>query len=110
MFPFTTDDEYEKNPLAMKQFVLKSIGSAPERISDVIERTGVDQISYAPLKFRLPWNLLFRNLVRDNVCLAGDALHPMPPDIGQDGCSALEDGVILARCTRRLCWQNQRPR
>ncbi|KAE8654345.1 PAM domain (PCI/PINT associated module) protein isoform 1 [Hibiscus syriacus] len=29
---------------------------------------------------------------------AGDALHPMTPDLGQGGCLALEDGVILARC------------
>ena len=33
-----------------------------------------------------------------NVCVAGDALHPMTPDIAQGGCSALEDGVTLARC------------
>ncbi|KAK4387430.1 Monooxygenase 2 [Sesamum angolense] len=27
-----------------------------------------------------------------------DALHPMTPDIGQGGCSSLEDSIILARC------------
>ncbi|KAI3464790.1 hypothetical protein Pfo_021453 [Paulownia fortunei] len=91
-------DENELNPLIMKQFVLSSIRSAPERVSDVVERTELDCISYAPLNFRLPWNVLLGNIVKDNVCVAGDALHPMPPDIGQGGCSALEDGVILARC------------
>jgi 2-polyprenyl-6-methoxyphenol hydroxylase-like FAD-dependent oxidoreductase len=30
--------------------------------------------------------------------LVGDALHPMTPNLGQGGCTALEDGVILARC------------
>ncbi|KAK6115159.1 hypothetical protein DH2020_007428 [Rehmannia glutinosa] len=91
-------DENEQNPLIMKQFVMSSIRNAPEQISEVIERTELDRITYAPLKFRLPWNVLLGNIVEDNVCVAGDALHPMPPDIGQGGCSALEDGVVLARC------------
>lgn len=36
--------------------------------------------------------------MKRNTCLVGDALHPMTPDIGQGGCSALEDSVVLARC------------
>ncbi|GFP97729.1 6-hydroxynicotinate 3-monooxygenase, partial [Phtheirospermum japonicum] len=91
-------DENEQNPLEMRQFVLNRICNAPEQISDVIERTELDCITYAPLKFRLPWNVLFGNIVKNNVCVAGDALHPMPPDIGQGGCSSLEDGVVLAKC------------
>ncbi|KAI3464789.1 hypothetical protein Pfo_021452 [Paulownia fortunei] len=75
-----------------------SICSAPGRVLDFVERTELDCISYAPLKFRLPWNILLGNIVKDNVCVAGDALHPMPPDISHGGCSALEDGAILARC------------
>lgn len=33
--------------------------------------------------------------------LAGDALHPMTPNLGQGGCCALEDGVVLARLVRK---------
>lgn len=33
--------------------------------------------------------------------LAGDALHPMTPNLGQGGCCALEDSVVLARKVRR---------
>lgn len=36
--------------------------------------------------------------ISSNVCVLGDALHPMTPEIGQVGCSALEDSVVLARC------------
>ena len=33
--------------------------------------------------------------------LVGDALHPMTPNLGQGGCCALEDSVVLARKIRR---------
>eukprot|EP01018_Ginkgo_biloba_P029756 Gb_17953 [translate_table: standard] len=32
------------------------------------------------------------------VMAAGDAMHPMTPDLGQVGCAALEDAVVLGRC------------
>jgi len=38
------------------------------------------------------------NISKGNVCIGGDALHPMTPDLGQGACCALEDGVVLARC------------
>jgi len=30
--------------------------------------------------------------------LLGDAAHPMTPNMGQGGCIAIEDGLVLARC------------
>jgi len=42
--------------------------------------------------------LVTASISKGNVCVAGDALHPMTPDLGQGGCSALEDGIVLARC------------
>ncbi len=33
--------------------------------------------------------------------LAGDALHPMTPNLGQGGCTALEDGVVLAQAIQK---------
>ncbi|KAF7140103.1 hypothetical protein RHSIM_Rhsim06G0014200 [Rhododendron simsii] len=92
------DEEMQENPAKMKQFVLNKISQLPQQAAAVVEMTELDSISCSPLKLRLPWNLLLGNISKGNVCVAGDALHPITPDIGQGGCSALEEGVVLARC------------
>ena len=38
---------------------------------------------------RAPWG-------RGRITLAGDLAHPMTPNLGQGGCTALEDAVVLA--------------
>ncbi|KAH7850203.1 hypothetical protein Vadar_029168 [Vaccinium darrowii] len=92
------DDGMGQNPAKMKQFVLSKISKVPQKSASVVEMTELDSISCSPLKLRLPWNLVLGNISKGNVCVAGDALHPMTPDIGQGGCAALEDSVVLARC------------
>ncbi|KAF7041354.1 hypothetical protein CFC21_051164 [Triticum aestivum] len=84
----------------MKQHVLARLRSSkvPAGALEVVERSDMSDASAAPLRFRSPLSLLFASISKGNVCVAGDALHPMTPDLGQGGCSALEDGVILARC------------
>ncbi|GJZ78740.1 FAD/NAD(P)-binding oxidoreductase family protein [Tanacetum coccineum] len=94
----TYEEDWQENPSKMKQFVLSRINKMPQEAQDVVEKTSLSNISYATLKFRLPWNVLLGNIVKGNVCVAGDALHPMTPDIGQGGCSSLEDSVVLGRC------------
>lgn len=93
----------------MKQFVLNKLGKVSQAVSEVVERTELTKISCAELKFRLPWNLLFGDIARNNVTVAGDALHPMTPDIGQGGCSSLEDSVMLARCLGEALLTESRP-
>ncbi|XP_074291458.1 monooxygenase 2-like [Silene latifolia] len=84
--------------LKLKQFVLSKLGKVSDQIQGVIEDTGVEEIVYSPLGYRPPLQILTGDIYKDNVCVAGDACHPMTPDLGQGGCSALEDGVILAKC------------
>ena len=38
-----------------------------------------------------------RALARGRIALVGDAAHPMTPDLGQGGCQAIEDAVVLGR-------------
>ncbi|KAJ1436312.1 hypothetical protein SESBI_04343 [Sesbania bispinosa] len=66
--PTIQDKELAKSPAMMKQLVLRKLEKMP------------------------------RNISKGNVCVVGDAFHPMAPDLGQGGCCALEDGVVLARC------------
>ncbi|KAK3009216.1 hypothetical protein RJ639_013259 [Escallonia herrerae] len=99
--PSPRDGEMEEDPVKMKQFVLRRLGEVPDQVKAVIEITELGDIIGSPLRFRHPWDLLFGHISKGNVCVAGDALHPMTPDIGQGGCAALEDGVVLARCLGR---------
>ena len=34
--------------------------------------------------------------------LLGDAIHPTTPNLGQGGCLAMEDALVLARCFRKV--------
>ncbi|XP_030543751.1 monooxygenase 2-like [Rhodamnia argentea] len=64
---------------------------------DVVEHSDLSSVTWGPLMFRYPWDVLFGNLARSNITVAGDAMHPMTPDMGQGGCAALEDAVVLGR-------------
>lgn len=39
-----------------------------------------------------------RNWGRGRMTLLGDAIHPSTPNLGQGGCLAIEDAMVLARC------------
>ncbi|KAI6701026.1 hypothetical protein NL676_015350 [Syzygium grande] len=91
-------EEMEESPAKMKQFVLGKLGKIPDKMRAVIEKTELDNIVLSPLRFRPPREILLGNISKTNGCIAGDAFDPMTPDIGQGGCAALEDGVVLARC------------
>ncbi|KAH7518391.1 hypothetical protein FEM48_Zijuj09G0166700 [Ziziphus jujuba var. spinosa] len=96
--PSTEEKELEDKPELMRQYVMSKPRVMPEQVRAVIENTELDAFLSSPLRYRNPWELLWGNISKGNVCVSGDALHPMTPDIGQGGCSALEDGPVLARC------------
>ena len=97
-FTCLTDKELAQDPAKLKQYVLNKLEKMPSDVKHFIENTELDAFQSARLRHRHPWELMMGNISKGNVCVAGDALHPMTPDLGQGGCCALEDGVVLARC------------
>lgn len=83
----------------MKQLILSKMHKSkmPEEIIQIIEKSETSGLISAPLRYRWPFDLLTKNISKGNVSVAGDALHPMTPDLGQGGCAALEDAIVLAR-------------
>ncbi|CAN0864762.1 Monooxygenase 2 [Linum grandiflorum] len=95
--PSIQERDLQDNPSRMKEYLLSKLQNSPE-MKRIVENTELDMMMLAPLCYRHPTELLWKKLTKDNVCVAGDALHPMIPDIGQGGCAALEDGVTLGKC------------
>ncbi|KAG0458750.1 hypothetical protein HPP92_021878 [Vanilla planifolia] len=90
----------EEDPLKMRELLMDKLNNStvPREVIATVEMSDRSCFVAAPLKFRWPFDLLRGNICKDNVCVAGDALHPMTPELGQGACSALEDAVVLARC------------
>ncbi|XP_018729031.2 monooxygenase 2-like [Eucalyptus grandis] len=63
---------------------------------DVVKHSDLLSLTWAPLMFRYPWDILFGNLVRSNVTVAGDNA-PDDSRLGLGGRLALEDAVALGR-------------
>ncbi|KAK9949998.1 hypothetical protein M0R45_005505 [Rubus argutus] len=87
-----------KDPKDIQKEVLEKYAKdLPHLYTDVVQHSNLSTLSWAPLMFRYPWHVVFGNLSKQNITVAGDAMHPMTPDLGQGGCQALEDAVILGR-------------
>ncbi|XP_040363932.1 monooxygenase 2 isoform X2 [Rosa chinensis] len=105
--PSSQEKELEENPAQLKRYMLSKLGKVSDEVRAVVENTDLDAFISSPLRCRHPWELIWGNISKGNVCVAGDALHPMTPDIGQGGCAALEDGVVLARCLGEALLKNR---
>nr|POE87162.1 fad-dependent urate hydroxylase [Quercus suber] len=100
-FLLSNEKDMEDDPAKLKQFALSKLANVPDEIKAIVENIELEYIMLSPLRYRHPWDLIWGNINKGNVCVLGDAFHPMTPDIGQGACSPLEDGVVLARC---LAW------
>ena len=77
-------------------------GWSPE-IHDILKATKEHEIEQRDLYDRPP--SVFEPWVDGPVALLGDGIHAMMPNLGQGGCQAIEDALVisqeLAKCTRR---------
>ncbi|XP_004288321.1 PREDICTED: zeaxanthin epoxidase, chloroplastic-like [Fragaria vesca subsp. vesca] len=97
----------EDFPEDIQKEVLENYGKdIPTIFSDVVKQSDLSTLTRAPLKYRYPLNVVFGTLSKQNITVAGDAMHPMTPDLAQGGCSSLEDAVILGRHIGRYFVQN----
>ncbi|XP_057972810.1 monooxygenase 2-like [Malania oleifera] len=86
------------NPELLQREIIENLAKDfPSAYLDVVRHADVSELTWAPLVLRYPWNVIFGNVCQGNITVAGDAMHPMTPDRGQGGCSALEDAVVLGR-------------
>lgn len=79
-----------------KEALLARYGTWHEPIRALIEATDARSVLAHPVSDRDPvprWG-------DGRVTLHGDASHPSTPDLGQGGCLAIEDAVVLASCLR----------
>eukprot|EP01018_Ginkgo_biloba_P006581 Gb_22081 [translate_table: standard] len=93
------DAEISHDPERMRQEALDELVDFPQKtILDLVKKTQAGTLSLAVLKYRFLWPFMAKRAWNGTVTVAGDAMHPMTPDMGQGGGMALEDAVVLGRC------------
>ncbi|KAK9286187.1 hypothetical protein L1049_014570 [Liquidambar formosana] len=91
-------EDMTSDPELIQRGVLENFANDfPPSYKDIVRHSDLASLSWAPLMFRYPWDVIFGNVSKGNITVAGDAMHPMTPDLGQGGCAALEDAVVLGR-------------
>ncbi|KAJ0967528.1 hypothetical protein J5N97_024445 [Dioscorea zingiberensis] len=92
------EQEIARDPQMIQKEVIENLAKTfPENYLKVVSHSDMSTLTIAPLMLRLPWDVYFGKTYSGTVTVVGDAFHPMTPDIGQGGCLALEDAVVLAR-------------
>jgi 2-polyprenyl-6-methoxyphenol hydroxylase-like FAD-dependent oxidoreductase len=77
-----------------KREIQRAFDGWHDPIAELIEATADDEI----LKNGAYDNVPLRRWGQRRVTLLGDAAHPCTPNLGQGGCMALEDALVLAKC------------
>ncbi|KAF3440938.1 hypothetical protein FNV43_RR19224 [Rhamnella rubrinervis] len=86
-----------KNQEFIRQMCLENINDRfPNKI--MVQDCDTCYLSLTFMTYRTPWEMLVGSFRKGTVTVAGDAMHLMGPFPGQGTSSAIEDGIVLARC------------
>ncbi|KAK3032185.1 hypothetical protein RJ639_035897 [Escallonia herrerae] len=90
------EDVTAGNPERLQREVIENFAKDfPSNYIDVARHADLSTLTMSPLMLRLPWDIIFGNAHKGTITVAGDAMHPMTPDLGEGGGSSLEDAVVL---------------
>ncbi|XP_054792500.1 monooxygenase 2-like isoform X1 [Prosopis cineraria] len=84
------------DPSVLKKEAKQLVAKWPSELTNIIEYSPDETVSRTPLVDRWLWPGLSPAASAGRVVVVGDAWHPMTPNLGQGGCCALEDSVVLA--------------
>ena len=95
-FDVTTPDptlDTERNP---QDILREHFAGWAAPVSDLIERLDPSAITNVAIHSHEP----IERLARGRIAILGDAAHTTAPDLGQGGCQAMEDALVLAHHLR----------
>lgn len=88
------EGEADGGPVARKAEVAAMFSDWHAPIPEAVEATPPEAVLRGDTYDRRPR----RGWSRGRAVLVGDAAHPTTPNLGQGGCLAIEDALVLARC------------
>lgn len=93
----TAPEKSEQMRTTTKEDLLRYFQDWTEDLKDVIRTTEPSQILWNDIYDIVPLS----QFAFGNILLIGDAAHATTPNMGQGGCQALEDAVVLALCLEK---------
>jgi 2-polyprenyl-6-methoxyphenol hydroxylase-like FAD-dependent oxidoreductase len=96
---FATEQTPEggRRPQGELDHVRQKFGRWAQPVPDILAATDPAEVLRNDLYDRAP----ARQWARGPIVVVGDAAHPMRPHLGQGGCQAIEDAVVLTHLVRR---------
>mmetsp|Transcript_5360 Transcript_5360/g.7899 ORF Transcript_5360/g.7899 Transcript_5360/m.7899 type:complete len:554 (+) Transcript_5360:129-1790(+) len=86
-------EQLESKPDGTSPYLQNIFTGWSHEIHHILSATKEDEIEQRDLYDRPP--SVFKKWSQGNVCLLGDAVHAMMPNLGQGGCQAIEDALVI---------------